>query len=114
MLDSSDRPAYLDSLAAIRELDFEVLVPWGATAGRPYHAVTSTATHAAASTRSSTACAAARTADADHSREADHERRPKICRKNRKMLRTSMKIAAASGIASSLPARRSRLKSTTV
>ena len=41
VLDSSDRPAYLDSLAAIRELDFDVLVPWGATAGRPYHAVTS-------------------------------------------------------------------------
>ena len=41
VLDSSDRDAYLDSLAAIRELDFDVLVPWGATAGRPYHAVTS-------------------------------------------------------------------------
>ena len=45
---------------------------------------------------------------------ARQERRPKICRKNRKMLRTSMKMAAASGIASSLPARRRRLKSTTV
>ena len=55
------------------------------------------------------------TADTDVISMSPHqERRPKICRKNRKMLRTSMKMAAASGIASSLPARRKRLKSTTV
>ena len=39
MLDSSDRAAYLDSLELIRELDFDVLVPWAATAGEPYYAV---------------------------------------------------------------------------
>jgi glyoxylase-like metal-dependent hydrolase (beta-lactamase superfamily II) len=34
---SSDRAAYVESLAAIRELDFDVLVPWAATGGRlPY------------------------------------------------------------------------------
>lgn len=43
VLDSSDRAAYLDSLELIRELDFDVLVPWAATAGQPYHAVTSRA-----------------------------------------------------------------------
>ena len=41
VLGSSDRAAYIDSLALLRELDFDVLVPWAATAGRPYHAVTS-------------------------------------------------------------------------
>jgi hypothetical protein len=40
VLDSSDRGAYLESLALIRELDFDVLVPWAATAGGPHHAVT--------------------------------------------------------------------------
>jgi metallo-beta-lactamase superfamily protein len=34
VLDSSDRAAYLDSLALLRELDFDVLVPWAA-AGAP-------------------------------------------------------------------------------
>jgi hypothetical protein len=43
VLDSSDRSAYLDSLELIRELDFDVLVPWAASAGEPYHAVTSRA-----------------------------------------------------------------------
>jgi hypothetical protein len=43
MLSSSDRAAYVDSLALLRELDFDVLVPWIATAGQPYHAVTSQA-----------------------------------------------------------------------
>jgi glyoxylase-like metal-dependent hydrolase (beta-lactamase superfamily II) len=37
---SSDREAYIESLELIRELDFDVLVPWGATGGRPYHAMT--------------------------------------------------------------------------
>ncbi len=41
VLGSSDRAAYLESLALLRELDFDVLVPWAATGGRPYHAVAS-------------------------------------------------------------------------
>jgi glyoxylase-like metal-dependent hydrolase (beta-lactamase superfamily II) len=41
VLDSSDRAAYLDSLELIRDLDYDVLVPWAATAGEPYYAVTS-------------------------------------------------------------------------
>ena len=40
VLDSSDRKTYLESLELIRELDFDVLVPWAATAGDPYYAVT--------------------------------------------------------------------------
>ena len=36
VLGSSDRAAYLDSLALLRELEFDVLVPWAATAGEPY------------------------------------------------------------------------------
>jgi glyoxylase-like metal-dependent hydrolase (beta-lactamase superfamily II) len=43
VLDSSDRERYIESLDLIRELDFDVLVPWAATAGQPYHAVTSRA-----------------------------------------------------------------------
>jgi glyoxylase-like metal-dependent hydrolase (beta-lactamase superfamily II) len=43
VLGSSDRAAYVDSLDLIRELDFDVLVPWAATGGEPYHAVTSRA-----------------------------------------------------------------------
>ena len=39
VLDSSDRDAYVDSLELIRDLEFDVLVPWAATAGDPYHAV---------------------------------------------------------------------------
>jgi glyoxylase-like metal-dependent hydrolase (beta-lactamase superfamily II) len=39
VLDSSDRGAYLDSLEVIRELDFDVLVPWAATAGDAYYTV---------------------------------------------------------------------------
>jgi glyoxylase-like metal-dependent hydrolase (beta-lactamase superfamily II) len=41
VLDSSDRAAYLESLELLRELDFDVLVPWAASGGQPYHAVTS-------------------------------------------------------------------------
>jgi hypothetical protein len=37
---SSDRKAYLESLALIRDLDFDVLVPWAATRGQPYYAMT--------------------------------------------------------------------------
>jgi glyoxylase-like metal-dependent hydrolase (beta-lactamase superfamily II) len=43
VLPSSDRAAYVGSLELIRELDFDVLVPWAASAGEPYHAVTSRA-----------------------------------------------------------------------
>jgi glyoxylase-like metal-dependent hydrolase (beta-lactamase superfamily II) len=41
VLDSSDRGPYIESLELIRELDFDVLVPWAATGGEPYLAVTS-------------------------------------------------------------------------
>ncbi len=40
VLDSSDRRTYVESLEFIRELDFDLLVPWAATAGQPYVAVT--------------------------------------------------------------------------
>lgn len=33
VLDSSDRAAYVESLEAIRELDFDVLVPWASSVG---------------------------------------------------------------------------------
>jgi hypothetical protein len=41
VLDSSDRARYLESLELIRGLDYDVLVPWAASAGNPYYAVTS-------------------------------------------------------------------------
>jgi glyoxylase-like metal-dependent hydrolase (beta-lactamase superfamily II) len=40
VLESSDRGAYIESLERIKELDFDVLVPWLATGGQPFHAVT--------------------------------------------------------------------------
>ena len=40
MLGSSDRHSYVESLELVRELDFDVLVPWAATGGRPYYALT--------------------------------------------------------------------------
>jgi hypothetical protein len=40
VLDSSDREAYVESLDLIRELDFDVLVPWAATSGQQPYAVT--------------------------------------------------------------------------
>jgi glyoxylase-like metal-dependent hydrolase (beta-lactamase superfamily II) len=40
VLDSSDRAAYIQSLELVRELDFDLLVPWAATAGQPFHAAT--------------------------------------------------------------------------
>ena len=43
VLDSSDRDAYIESLELIRSLDFDVLVPWVATGGQPYHAFTDSA-----------------------------------------------------------------------
>jgi glyoxylase-like metal-dependent hydrolase (beta-lactamase superfamily II) len=41
VLSSSDRAAYIKSLALLREVEFDILVPWVATAGDPYHAATS-------------------------------------------------------------------------
>lgn len=43
VLDSSDRGAYLESLALMRDLDFDVLVPWVADAGEPFYALTDAA-----------------------------------------------------------------------
>jgi glyoxylase-like metal-dependent hydrolase (beta-lactamase superfamily II) len=40
VLESSDRDAYFASLELIKDLDFDVLVPWAATAGRPCYAIT--------------------------------------------------------------------------
>jgi glyoxylase-like metal-dependent hydrolase (beta-lactamase superfamily II) len=40
VLDSSDRAAYVESLELIRELDFDVLVPWVATGAQPFHTLT--------------------------------------------------------------------------
>ena len=40
MLDSSDRAAYIESLEVLREIEFDVLVPWAASAGQPYYAET--------------------------------------------------------------------------
>jgi Cft2 family RNA processing exonuclease len=41
VLESIDRSSYIKSLELIRELDFDVLVPWIATRGQPSFAVTS-------------------------------------------------------------------------
>ena len=40
VLGSSDRAAYIESLELLRELDFDVLVPWAASAGQPPYALT--------------------------------------------------------------------------
>jgi glyoxylase-like metal-dependent hydrolase (beta-lactamase superfamily II) len=40
LADSSDRAEYIRSLELIRDLDFDMLVPWIATAGQTFHAVT--------------------------------------------------------------------------
>ncbi len=40
VLESSDRAAYLESLERLRELEFDALVPWAASAGEPWHAAT--------------------------------------------------------------------------
>ena len=40
VLESSDRVSYIKSLELIRELDFDVLVPWVATSGQPHYAMT--------------------------------------------------------------------------
>ena len=38
VLGSSDRNSYIESLELIRELDFDLLVPWAATGGEPFYA----------------------------------------------------------------------------
>jgi glyoxylase-like metal-dependent hydrolase (beta-lactamase superfamily II) len=40
VLDSSDRDAYVESLERLREVDFDVLVPWAASSDGPAHAPT--------------------------------------------------------------------------
>jgi glyoxylase-like metal-dependent hydrolase (beta-lactamase superfamily II) len=40
VLPSSDRSRYVESLELIRELEFDVLVPWAATAGMPLYTTT--------------------------------------------------------------------------
>jgi glyoxylase-like metal-dependent hydrolase (beta-lactamase superfamily II) len=40
VLESSDRASYIESFELIKNLDLDVLVPWLATAGQPFHAVT--------------------------------------------------------------------------
>jgi glyoxylase-like metal-dependent hydrolase (beta-lactamase superfamily II) len=40
VLSSSDRALYIESLELIRELDFDVLVPWAATGGGDFYATT--------------------------------------------------------------------------
>jgi glyoxylase-like metal-dependent hydrolase (beta-lactamase superfamily II) len=40
VLESSDRGPYIESLELIKDLDFDVLVPWAATAGQPFHGIT--------------------------------------------------------------------------
>ncbi|HZA41470.1 MAG TPA: MBL fold metallo-hydrolase [Actinomycetota bacterium] len=40
VLDSSDRVRYIESLELIKGLDFDVLVPWAASGGEPYIALT--------------------------------------------------------------------------
>jgi glyoxylase-like metal-dependent hydrolase (beta-lactamase superfamily II) len=40
VLESSDPVAYAESLALLRELAFDVLVPWAATAGQPWYTET--------------------------------------------------------------------------
>ena len=40
VLSSSNRPAYLESLKLIRQLDFDLLVPWAASAGTPFAVAT--------------------------------------------------------------------------
>ena len=43
VLDSSDRDAYLRSLELLRDVEFDVLVPWAASAGRAWYAETDSA-----------------------------------------------------------------------
>ena len=40
VLESSDRERYVDSLELLREIDFDLLVPWAATGGHPFYAKT--------------------------------------------------------------------------
>lgn len=46
VLEDSDRSAYLDSLALLMDVAFDILVPWGVEEGEPYgYAVTRTQAH---------------------------------------------------------------------
>jgi glyoxylase-like metal-dependent hydrolase (beta-lactamase superfamily II) len=40
VLGSSDRGAYIESLELLKQVEFDVLVPWAASAGQPYLAMT--------------------------------------------------------------------------
>ena len=40
VLEESDRARYADSLELIAGLNFNILIPWASTAGRPYYALT--------------------------------------------------------------------------
>jgi glyoxylase-like metal-dependent hydrolase (beta-lactamase superfamily II) len=40
VLESSDRTLYVESLELLREVDFDVLVPWATTGGEPFYART--------------------------------------------------------------------------
>jgi glyoxylase-like metal-dependent hydrolase (beta-lactamase superfamily II) len=40
MLPSSDRGTYIESMELLKTLDFDVLVPWGASKGQPFFAMT--------------------------------------------------------------------------
>jgi glyoxylase-like metal-dependent hydrolase (beta-lactamase superfamily II) len=40
VLGESDRASYIESLELLRDLDFDVLVPWAATRGQPCYAAT--------------------------------------------------------------------------
>jgi glyoxylase-like metal-dependent hydrolase (beta-lactamase superfamily II) len=40
VLGDSDRAAYIESLERLRELEFDVLVPWAASANAPFYALT--------------------------------------------------------------------------
>jgi glyoxylase-like metal-dependent hydrolase (beta-lactamase superfamily II) len=43
VLESSDRSSCLESLSLIRELEFDLIIPWAATVGQPYYALTDAA-----------------------------------------------------------------------
>jgi glyoxylase-like metal-dependent hydrolase (beta-lactamase superfamily II) len=43
VLDSSDRERYVESLELLRDVDFDLLVPWAATGGQPFYAATDSA-----------------------------------------------------------------------
>ena len=62
VLDSSDRASYIESLELMRGLEFDVLVPWAASAGQAPYMMLDEGEGASGSARSSTASVPARTA----------------------------------------------------